>query len=127
VLPGAAERILVMAEKSATGDLDIADRLARAEIETARTGQALAFALTLFAFIAAVVFFAIQDYVAGIAFTSLPVATVIRSFHHRSGNRALAMPRRVRWGSRCRPSDVYAGLSVLGKSSPERCALPVDY
>ena len=83
LLPGAAERILVMAEKAATGEIDTADRLATAEIEGARLGQSLAFALTLFAFIAAVTFFALGNIVAGVAFTSVPVVMLIRSFLHR--------------------------------------------
>jgi uncharacterized membrane protein len=84
LLPGSAERILVMAEKAATGEIDTADRLASAEIEGARTGQILAFTLTLFAFAAAVVFFALGNRWAGVAFTSVPVVMLIRSFLRRS-------------------------------------------
>lgn len=83
-MPGSAERILVMAEKAATGEIDTADRLASAEIEAAKLGQSLAFALTLFAFVAAVVFFAIGNRWAGVAFTSVPVVMLIRSFLRRS-------------------------------------------
>jgi uncharacterized membrane protein len=85
LLPGMAERLLVIAEKSATGQIDTADKMATAEIEAAKLGQSLAFALTLFAFIAAVVFFALDNRWAGVAFTSVPVAMLIRSFLRRSG------------------------------------------
>ena len=73
-----------MAEKSATGEIDTADRLAIAEIEISRQGQALAFALTILALGAAIVFFAIHNVVAGVAFTSVPVVMLIRSFLRRS-------------------------------------------
>lgn len=63
---------------------DTADRLATAEIESAKLGQSLAFTLTLFAFVAAVVFFALGNRWAGVAFTSVPVAMLIRSFLRRS-------------------------------------------
>jgi uncharacterized membrane protein len=84
LIPDAAERILVMAEKAATGDIDTTGRLATAEIEAAKLGQSLAFALTIFAFIAAIVFFAIGNQWAGTAFISVPVAMLIRSFLRRS-------------------------------------------
>jgi hypothetical protein len=61
---------------------DTADRLATAEIESAKLGQSLAFTLTLF--VAAVVFFALGNRWAGVAFTSVPVAMLIRSFLRRS-------------------------------------------
>jgi hypothetical protein len=67
-----------------TGEIDTADRLAIAEIEISRQGQALAFALTILALGAAIVFFAIHNVVAGVAFTSVPVVMLIRSFLRRS-------------------------------------------
>lgn len=78
-----------MAEKSATGEIDTADRLATAQIQVARRGQVLAFGLTMFAFVAAVVFFALGDRWAGVAFTSVPVVMLIRSFINRSSNDGL--------------------------------------
>ena len=78
-----------MAEKAATGEIDTADSLAKAEIETAKTGQALAFVLTLFALIAAVVFFVRHDNIAGLALLSMPVVMLIRSFIRRSGDGGL--------------------------------------
>ncbi|MDR2986391.1 MAG: hypothetical protein LBV34_16270 [Nocardiopsaceae bacterium] len=81
-----AERILVIAEKSITGTIDTADKLATAEIEMARKGQSIAFGLTLVAFVASIVFFALCNSVAGAAFLSVPVVMLIRSFIHRSGS-----------------------------------------
>jgi uncharacterized membrane protein len=86
IVPGSAERILIMAEKSATGEIDTADRLAAAQIEVAKRGQVLAFGLTLVAFAAAIVFFALGNRWAGVAFTSVPVVMLIRSFINRSGD-----------------------------------------
>jgi uncharacterized membrane protein len=80
VQPGLAERIVAMAETVATGEIKTRDRLARAEIEQARTGQALAFVLTIIAVGAAIYFFAADDIAAGCAFVSFPVIMLIRSF-----------------------------------------------
>lgn len=85
IVPGMAERILAMTERSVTGKLDIEDKLAIAEIETAKIGLSLAFALTLLAFVASVVFFALGNDIAGGAFLSFPVFMLIRSFIVRSG------------------------------------------
>lgn len=57
IMPGAANRILSMAETAATGDIKIRDKLADAEIERAKTGQAWAAFLTLVAIGAAIFFF----------------------------------------------------------------------
>jgi uncharacterized membrane protein len=65
VKPGLADQIVSMAETMATGDIKIRDKLADAEIERARSGQALAFVLTLVALGAAIWFFAIRNDVAG--------------------------------------------------------------
>lgn len=45
-----AERILSMTERSVTGKLDLEEKVAKAQIETAKTGLNVAFALTLMAF-----------------------------------------------------------------------------
>jgi uncharacterized membrane protein len=89
LLPGAAERILLMAEKATTGEIDTNDRLASAEVSTAKTGQVFAFVLTLFALIAAVALFARHDNVAGLALLSMPVVMLIRSFIRRAGDDGL--------------------------------------
>ncbi len=80
VLPGAAERIMAMAESAVTGRIDIDKKLADAEIEQARTGMSLAFILTLIALVAAIVFFAIGKPIAGGALLSMPVVMLIKSF-----------------------------------------------
>ena len=86
IVPGMADRITHVFEKSATGQIDIADRLATAEIETAKQGLALAFFLTLIAFAASIYFFIRGNNVAGVAFLSVPVVMLIRSFIQRSGS-----------------------------------------
>src|SRR5262249_11751699 len=80
VLEGAADRILFMAETLATGQSKRADKLADAEIERAKTGQALAFLLTLVAFVAAIVFFTRGEVVPGGLLLSFPVIALIQAF-----------------------------------------------
>ncbi len=79
-MPGSAQRILDMSEKALVGHIDRDHKLADAEIELGRNGQAMAFTLTLIALITAVVFFLMGNEVAGLAFVSLPVVMLIRSF-----------------------------------------------
>jgi uncharacterized membrane protein len=80
VQAGLAERIVAMAETAATGEIKTRDKLACAEIEQAKTGQSLAFMLTLIALGAAIYFFAVRNAVAGGALLSFPVIMLIRSF-----------------------------------------------
>lgn len=80
ILPGAAERILTMAEETTTRHLRTADKLADAEIETAKTGQSLAFGLAIIAFASAIVFFSLGNTLAGGLFLSVPVLMFIKSF-----------------------------------------------
>jgi len=80
VQDGLAERIVAMAETVATGDIKTRDKLATAEIERARSGQALAFLLTLIALGAAIWFFAVGNDIAGGVLLSVPVIMLIRSF-----------------------------------------------
>jgi uncharacterized membrane protein len=80
VKPGLAERIVAMAETVTTGEIKIREKVATAEIETARTGQALAFLLTLIAIGAAIYFFAVGNDVAGGVLLGVPVVMLIRSF-----------------------------------------------
>jgi uncharacterized membrane protein len=84
ILPGSAKKILNMANKSLTGQIVIADKLATAEIKAAKRGQDRALALTLIAFIVSIVFFCLGNAVAGVAFVSVPVVMLIRSFITRS-------------------------------------------
>jgi uncharacterized membrane protein len=80
VQPGLAERIVAMAETAATGEIKTRDKLATAEIEQSRTGQALAFLLTIVALGAAIYFFAVHNPTAGGLLLSFPVIMLIRSF-----------------------------------------------
>lgn len=84
LLPGAAERILAMAETVATGHIKTADKYAVAEIEQAKLGQLMAFSLTIVAFITAIVFFVLGKTWAGSAFISFPAIMLIRTFVTRS-------------------------------------------
>jgi hypothetical protein len=69
-----------MTERSITAKIDITDKLANAEIETARTGQATIIGLTILSFAAAAVFFALGNQMVGIAFASFSVLMSIRPF-----------------------------------------------
>jgi uncharacterized membrane protein len=80
VQQGFAERIMTMAETVTTGDIKTRDRIAQAEIERARSGQALAFLLTIIAMGASIYFFATGNPVAGGVLLSVPVVMLIRSF-----------------------------------------------
>lgn len=80
VLPGSAERLLHMAEESARVQNEALERESTAEVQQSSTGQSLAFLLTVIAFVAAIVFFALGNNFAGAAFVSVPVAMLIRSF-----------------------------------------------
>jgi uncharacterized membrane protein len=79
VLPGAAERILQMAEVAAKGHHEINLKLAEAEISSARVGRNLAFLLALVALVAAIGFFAVGNLVAGGLLLSTPVVLMIQA------------------------------------------------
>jgi hypothetical protein len=78
VQAGLAERITPLAETVATGDIKTRAKLAEAEIERARTGQALVFLLTIIALGAAIWFFAAGNLIAGGVLLSVPVIMLIR-------------------------------------------------
>jgi len=84
VQAGLADRITAMAETVATGDIKIRQALANAEIERARSGQAMAFFLTLIALGAAIYLFVAGNDIAGGVLLSVPVIMLIRSFLSRS-------------------------------------------
>jgi uncharacterized membrane protein len=86
VLPGAAERIVQMAENAASVRNDALRDTTNAEIHYAKSGQSLAFVLTAIAIVAAVVFFALGNNVAGCAFLGLPVVMLVRSFLGKFGD-----------------------------------------
>ena len=69
-----------MAETAAIGEIRTSDKLADTEIVAGRQGLALAATLTLIAFVAAIVFFAVGAPIAGGLFLSFPVIMLIRSF-----------------------------------------------
>lgn len=80
VQPGLADRIVTMAETVTTGEIKIREKIATAEIESARIGQSLAFLLTIVALGAAIYFFAVGNATAGGLLLSFPVIMLIRSF-----------------------------------------------
>jgi uncharacterized membrane protein len=84
VQPGLAERITAMAEIVATGDIKSRAKIADAEIERARTGQAIAALITTIALGAAIYFFAVDNPVAGGVLLSVPVIMLVRAFLGRS-------------------------------------------
>jgi len=79
LLPDAPERILAMAEKDISSRIDRADRLTNASIKTASRGQLAAISLTFVAIVAAIVFFAVGNVVAGGILVSLPVVMLVRA------------------------------------------------
>jgi uncharacterized membrane protein len=80
VKEGFAERIMAMAETATTGDIRTREKLADAEIERARTGQALAFLLTLIVLGAAIYFFVAGNNIAGGILLGVHVIMLIQSF-----------------------------------------------
>lgn len=74
------ERIVKMAELSINGREYRANKQVDAEIESAKTGQALAFLLVTVFFIASVVFFAMGKNVAGACFMGIPAVLLVQSF-----------------------------------------------
>jgi uncharacterized membrane protein len=80
LVPGTAERIVSMTERSAAAKIDIADRLATAGIKAARTGLKIVIGLTVVAFAAAMVFFALGNQTAGVAFAAFSVILFIQPF-----------------------------------------------
>lgn len=80
VVPGAAERIISMAEHSLTGAIRIDSRLADAEITTVKRGQVIAGLLTAVSLVASIIFFAAGNAIAGGALISMPLVLLVQSF-----------------------------------------------
>jgi uncharacterized membrane protein len=80
VLPGAAERILQMAEVAAKGRHEIQSKLADEEIASSRQGRWMAFAIAATAMLAAIAFFATGIQVGGGFMLSLPVVLLVYAF-----------------------------------------------
>jgi uncharacterized membrane protein len=79
ILPDAPERILGMAERDLDSRIAREEKLVNAAVETGRTGQAAAILLAFVAVIAAIVFFALRNEVAGGILLSLPVVMLVRA------------------------------------------------
>lgn len=84
VKPGLAQRITAMAETVATSDIKSRAKIADAEIERARTGQAMAALITTIALGAAIYFFTADNPAAGGVLLSVPVIMLVRAFLGRS-------------------------------------------
>lgn len=86
ILPGAADRLISMAEDAASTQNKVLQDATSAEIDYAKTGQGLAFAITAVAFVAAIVFFALGNNYAGTALLSVPVVMLVRAFLRLPGS-----------------------------------------
>jgi uncharacterized membrane protein len=80
IVPGMAERILSMTERTVTGKIEATNKLAHAEIQAVKMSLSMTIGLTLLAFTASATFFALRFQEAGLAFTSLPVIFLIPSY-----------------------------------------------
>lgn len=87
ILPDAPERLMKIAERSVMAQEDRADKLADAQVETAKTGQGLAFTLAFICVVAAIVFFALGNNVGGSVMVGLPVVMLIRAFLPSKGDK----------------------------------------
>ncbi len=80
VVPGAAERILRIAESQTVDSSKRDDRIVDAEIASASASRKAAYTFTTFAFMLATFFFVRGSALAGCAFLGLPVLMLIRAF-----------------------------------------------
>lgn len=80
VLPGAADRIIGMTERSLDAQSGSLEKTVGARISQAKIGQVLAFVLTILAFVCSVVFFGVGNNWAGGAFLAAPTLMLIREF-----------------------------------------------
>jgi uncharacterized membrane protein len=87
IVPGAAERIIRMAEADSTERARVDRELAQAEIDRTRTGQAIAFLLVIVAMTLASIFFFQHNNAGGGAFLSVPVLVLIGTFLNRPGRK----------------------------------------
>ena len=83
ILPGAAERMLAMAERDLAARHEREADAQRAYTDTAKTGQAIAALLAFICVTASILFFAFGNRWAGTAFLGLPSVLLIRSFLFR--------------------------------------------
>jgi uncharacterized membrane protein len=80
VLPGAAERIMALAEREHHARIENINLSVRSQVHVVRMGQWLAFLLAMVSVVAAIVFFAVSKPLAGAAFLGMPAVLLIRSF-----------------------------------------------
>jgi uncharacterized membrane protein len=86
VLPGSSERILRMAEMEVESKVENRRKVTDATIEQSRLGLAMASLLAIVCVIAAIVFFALQNDIAGGAMFGIPAVLLIRSFIGQLGS-----------------------------------------
>ncbi|MBZ4623107.1 hypothetical protein GBO18_24730 [Mycobacterium avium subsp. hominissuis] len=79
LVPDAPERIFRMAESRTVDNSARLDRLVSAEIEQAKTDRSMAVVFLLIFTVASIVFFAINNPIAGGALISVPVLAVIKT------------------------------------------------
>lgn len=79
-MPDGAERMLRIVESTTTDVARREDKLADEQIASAQQGRGLAFVLAASCIIAAVVFFAVGNTVAGVTFLGLPVVRLVGQF-----------------------------------------------
>lgn len=80
IVPGAAERIIRMAEANSTDRSALEHKLVDSEIEASKSGLAVAAVLALMCTGAAIGFFAVGLVVAGSVMLGLPAVTMIGTF-----------------------------------------------
>jgi uncharacterized membrane protein len=80
VVPGSGTRIIAMAESETTEKAATDRLLAEGEIESTKSGVAVAGALAFVCVFAAIAFFIVHNTVAGGIMLSIPVLTLIRAF-----------------------------------------------
>jgi uncharacterized membrane protein len=79
ILPGASRRILRMAEESNAAQNEALTRTIDAEVRFAKRNQYIALLLILLGFAASIVFFALDDPLAGFVYVCIPIAVLLRS------------------------------------------------
>ena len=80
VVPGAADRIIRMAESDTSERASVEAQLAQGEVEAAKLGISMAFLLAVICVVAAIVFFALGKTIAGSVMLGLPAVTMIGTF-----------------------------------------------
>lgn len=79
-LPGAANRIVAMAEESNSARNNSMTKAVDAEVEYSNNGQIMAFLLAVVGIIAGIVFFSLGNNIAGAVMCGYPLILLVRSF-----------------------------------------------